>query len=372
METIGNGAGEAGLPDSNGERKNLAVLFVEIPKAGSAQRFRSVKGPLMSFPAQRMRRLRQNGKFRKLVRETSLSVDDLILPLFVVPGHGIKHEISSLPDNFHLSIDCLIEEAKKVRDLGITAVLLFGVPDPMDKDEPASGAYSPTGIVQRAVRALKDNVPELLVITDVCLCEYTPHSHCGILENGYLVNDASLEVLAKTTVSHAEAGCDMVAPAAMLDGQIQTMRSALDSSGFSNLPIMAYAAKYASKLYDPFFKEGTQSALLKGDKKTHQMPVSNSNEAMREIALDIEEGADIVMVKPALFFLDIVYRAKQEFKMPLAVYSVSGEYAMIDAAARLGRLNKNAVMFEALASMKRAGADIIITYAAKQAAMCLR
>ncbi len=326
----------------------------------------------MSFPTQRMRRLRQNAHFRRLVRETSLSVDDLILPLFAVPGNGIKHEISSLPGNYHLSIDCLIEEAKEVRDLGITAILLFGVPESKDKDERASGAYSPTGIAQQAIRALKTHVPELMVITDVCLCEYTPHGHCGILENGYLVNDASLELLAKTTVSHAEAGSDMVAPAAMLDGQIQTMRRALDSNGFSNLPIMAYAAKYASKLYDPFFKEGTQSILLQGDKKTHQMPVSNSNEAMREIALDIEEGADIIMVKPALFFLDVVYRAKQEFNMPLAVYNVSGEYAMIDAAARLGRLDKNAIMFEALASMKRAGADLIITYAAKQAAMCLK
>jgi porphobilinogen synthase len=326
----------------------------------------------MAFPAQRLRRLRQNVGFRKLVRETSISTDDLILPLFAVPGHGIKQEMSSLPENYHSSIDCLVEEAKEVRDLGVSAILLFGVPENDVKNDQATGAYSPDGIVQRAVRAVKDAVPDLTVITDVCLCEYTPHSHCGILKDGYLMNDVSLELLAKTAVSHAEAGSDMVAPAAMLDGQIGTLRHALDASGFENLPIMAYSAKYASKLYDPFFHEGTQSALAHGDKRTHQMPVCNSNEAMREIALDIEEGADIIIVKPGLFCLDIVYRAKQQFQMPIAAYNVSGEYAMIDAAARLGRLDKNAILYEALASMKRAGADILITYAAKQAARCLR
>jgi porphobilinogen synthase len=325
----------------------------------------------MGFPTQRLRRLRQNEKFRQLVRETSLAVDDLVWPLFAVPGQGIRREISALPGNYHLSVDCLVEEAKRARDLGIPAIFLFGVPEAKDKDERASGAYSPTGIVQEAVRAVKTQVPDILVITDVCLCEYTPHAHCGILENGYLVNDASLELLAKTAVSHAEAGCDMVAPAAMLDGQIQALRQALDLHGFYNLPIMAYAAKYASKLYDPFFKEGTQSALSYGDKKSHQMPVSNSDEAMREIALDVEEGADIIMVKPGLFYLDIVYRAKKEFQMPLGVYNVSGEYAMIDAAARLGRLDKNAIMLEALSCIKRAGADIVITYFAPEAAKCL-
>jgi len=325
----------------------------------------------MGFPARRLRRLRQNERFRRLVRETSLSVDDLVWPLFAVPGQGVRQEISALPGNYHLSVDCLVEETKRARDLGIAAILLFGVPEAKDKDERASGAYSPTGIVQKAVRALKSHVPDILVITDVCLCEYTPHSHCGILENGYLVNDASLELLAKTAVSHAEAGSDMVAPAAMLDGQIQTLRQALDLGGFHNLPIMAYAAKYASKLYDPFFKEGTQSALSHGDKKSHQMPFFNSDEAMREIALDVEEGADIIMVKPGLFYLDIVYRAKQEFQMPVAVYNVSGEYAMIDAGARLGRLDKSAIMFEALSCFKRAGADIIISYFAPMAAECL-
>jgi porphobilinogen synthase len=325
----------------------------------------------MGFPIQRLRRLRQNETFRRLVRETSLSVDDLVWPLFAVPGQGVRHEISALPGNYHLSVDCLVEEAKRASDQGIPAILLFGVPEAKDKSERGSGAYSPTGIVQEAVRALKSGVPDLLVITDVCLCEYTTHSHCGILENGYLLNDATLELLAKTALSHAEAGCDMVAPAAMLDGQIQALRQALDLHGFYNLPIMAYAAKYASKLYDPFFKEGTQSALSHGDKKTHQMPVANSDEAMREIALDVEEGADIIMVKPGLFYLDIVYRAKQEFAMPLAVYNVSGEYAMIDAAARLGRLDKKAIMLEALSCFKRAGADIIVTYFAMQAAECL-
>ena len=318
-----------------------------------------------------MRRLRQNGTFRRLVRETSIAVDDLLQPFFVVPGHGIKEEIDSLPGNYHLSIDCLVEEARKAQALGVPAMLLFGVPDAEVKSLDAAGAYSPHGIVQEAVRAVKRNVPGLLVTTDVCLCEYTPHSHCGILENGYLANDRNLELLARTAVSHAEAGSDMVAPAAMLDGQIGAMRQALDAHGFENLPIMAYSAKFASKLYDPFFKDGTQSALAQGDKKTHQMPYFNSNEAMREIALDIEEGADIVMVKPALFYLDVVYRAKQQFQMPLAVYNVSGECAMIDAAARLGRLDRNRIMFEALACMKRAGADVIITYAAMQVAQCL-
>jgi len=323
----------------------------------------------MGFPARRLRRLRQSEAIRGLVRENGLSAGNFILPLFVVPGSKIKREIASLPGNYHLSIDCLIEEAIAVRDLGIPAVLLFGVPEA--KDELASGAYAEHGIVQEAVRALKSTVPEILVITDVCPCEYTLNGHCGIVRNGYLDNDSSLELIAKITLSHAEAGSDMVAPASMLDGQIQAMRQALDSNGYQNLPIMAYAAKFASKLYDPFFKEGTHSTLSFGDKRTHQMDCSNSDEAMREIALDIEEGADIVMVKPALFYLDVVYRAKQEFKMPLAVYNVSGEYAMIDAAARLGRLDRDAIMMEALTCMKRAGADIIITYFAKRAAELL-
>jgi porphobilinogen synthase len=325
------------------------------------------------FPVHRLRRLRQNDKFRNLVRENSLSISDLILPLFVVPGTGVKHEINSIPGNYHLSIDKLIEEAREIRDLGIPGILLFGVPDKTDKDLMATGAYASHGIVQEAVRALKKNVPELLVVTDVCLCEFTSHGHCGILdESGYLLNDATKEVLARTALSHAEAGSDMVAPAAMIDGQIGALREILDENGFINTPIMAYAAKYASKLYDPFFKEGTQSTLSHGTKKTHQMDPCNSNEAMREIALDIAEGADIIMVKPALYFLDIVYRAKTEFQMPLATYNVSGEYAMIDAAARIGRLDRTLIMMEALNSMKRAGADIIITYFAEDVAKELR
>ena len=324
----------------------------------------------MGFPVQRLRRLRRNESLRGLVRENRLSAADFILPLFVVPGTGIRREIPSLPGNYKLSVDLLVEEIASIRDLGIPAVLLFGVPD--HKDDNATGAFDSNGIVQKAVRAIKAHEPEMLVITDVCACEYTPTGHCGILKEGYLDNDASLELIAKITVSHAAAGADMVAPAAMLDGQIATMRRALDEAGFTNLPIMGYSAKYASKLYDPFFKEGTDSVLTFGDKRTHQMDIANSDEAMREIALDIEEGADIIMVKPALFYLDIVYRAKQQFQMPLAVYDVSGEYAMIDAAAQMGRLKKDAIMFEALTCMKRAGADLIITYFAKRAAELLR
>lgn len=324
----------------------------------------------MGFPVQRLRRLRQNAAMRGLVRETELSATRFILPLFVVPGSGIRREIEPLAGNYHLSLDCLVDQALAAHDLGIPAVLLFGVPE--TKDDIASGAYAPDGIVQQAVRILKRYVPGLIVITDVCACEYTTTGHCGFLNHGYLDNDASLELLTKITLSHAAAGADMVAPAAMLDGQIQAMRQTLDAHGFSNLPIMAYAAKFASKLYDPFFKEGTHSTLAFGDKRTHQMDYSNSDEAMREIALDIEEGADIVMVKPALFYLDVVARAKKEFAMPLAVYNVSGEYAMIDAAARLGRLNRDEIMLEALTCMKRAGADLIITYFAMRAAELLQ
>jgi porphobilinogen synthase len=308
---------------------------------------------------------------RRLVRENELSAGKFILPMFAVPGTGVRREIGPLPGNYHLSVDRLIDEAIAARDAGIPAILLFGVPDAEKKNEQASEAYAPDGIVQKAVQAVKRAVPDILVITDVCACEYTTSGHCGFLKNGYLENDPSLELLTKITVSHAEAGSDMVAPAAMLDGQIGAMRRALDEHGFVNLPIMAYSIKYASKLYDPFFKEGTHSSLKSGDKRTHQMDWANSDEAMREMALDIEEGADIVMVKPALFYLDIVARAKREFGMPLAVYNVSGEYAMIDAAARMGRLDRDSIMLESLMSMKRAGADLIITYFAMRAAELL-
>lgn len=324
----------------------------------------------MAFPAQRLRRLRKSETMRALVRENRLSASDFVLPLFVVPGSNIKREIEPLPGNYHLSIDCLVEEAAAVYSLGVPAVLLFGVP--ATKDDIGSGGYAADGLVQEAIRALKAAVPKLLVITDVCACEYVTTGHCGIIKDRYLDNDLSLELICKIALSHAQAGSDMVAPAAMLDGEIEAMRRTLDANGFSNLPIMGYSAKYASKLYDPFFKQGTHSVVAFGDKRTHQMDFFNSDEAMREIALDIEEGADIIMVKPALFYLDIVYRAKHEFNMPLAVYDVSGEYAMIDAAARMGRLDRDAVMFEALAAMKRAGADIIITYFAKRAAELLQ
>ena len=297
----------------------------------------------MGFPAQRLRRLRSSESMRGLVRENHLSASNFVLPLFAVPGNKVRREIESIPGNYQLSIDCLVEEALEARALGIPAILLFGVPK--TRDELGSGSYGENGIVQEAVRAVKHEVPGIIVITDVCACEYTANGHCG---------------------------SDMVAPAAMLDGQIEAIRNALDSHGFHNLPIMAYSAKFASKLYDPFFKDGTQSVVSLGDKRTHQMDFFNSDEAMREIALDIEEGADIVMVKPALFYLDIVYRAKQEFQMPLAAYDVSGEYAMIDAAARMGRLDRDAIMLEALSCMKRAGADIIITYFAKRAAELLQ
>jgi porphobilinogen synthase len=306
---------------------------------------------------------------RGLVRENELSARKFILPLFAVPGSGIRREIGALPGNYHLSVDRLVDEALAARDLGIPAVLIFGIPE--KKDEAASSAYDPDGIVQQAVRALKRWVPDLLVITDVCACEYTEHGHCGFMKDGYLDNDSSLQLLSRITLSHAEAGSDIVAPAAMLDGQIREMRRALDAHGFVRTPIMAYSAKYASKLFDPFFKEGTKSTLSFGDKRSHQMDYANADEAMREIALDIEEGADIVMVKPALFYLDIVARAKKEFSMPLAVYNVSGEYSMIDAAARMGRLDRDAIMLEALTAMKRAGADLIITYFAMRAAELL-
>jgi porphobilinogen synthase len=322
------------------------------------------------FPVQRMRRLRRNENLRRMVRETSLSIDDFVLPMFVVHGTGVRQEIGALPGNYHLSIDCLVDEAREVKKLGIPAVLLFGLPE--RKDEAASEAYASDGIVQRAVRALKKEVPGLLVITDVCMCEYTPHGHCGILNDGYLDNDRTLELIAMTTLSHAQAGSDIMAPAAMVDGQIAAMRRILDDNGLVDKILMGYSAKYASKLYDPFFKHGTKSAVAFGDKKTHQMDFGNSDEAMREIALDIEEGADIVMVKPAMFYLDIVYRAKEKYQMPLAVYNVSGEYTMIKAAAEMGKIDEKAVMMETMMAFKRAGADIIITYFAKELAKILQ
>jgi porphobilinogen synthase len=313
-----------------------------------------------------MRRLRKNENIRRMVRECRIGVDNLIYPLFAVHGKGIRNEIRGLPGNFHLSIDKIGDEAEEVASLGIPAILLFGIPE--KKDPNASEAYAEDGIVQRAIREIKNRVPELVVITDVCLCEYTEHGHCGIVKDGYLENDSSLELIDRVTVSHAYAGADMVAPAAMLDGQIKNMRKVLDQNNFDHVAIMAYSAKYASKLYDIFFKHGTGGVLTFGDKKTHQMDFANSNEALREIALDIEEGADIIMVKPGMMYLDIVYRAKSEFKMPLAVYNVSGEYAMIKAAAREKQIDENEMRYEIMTAFRRAGADLIITYHAKEIA----
>ena len=322
----------------------------------------------MQFPEYRARRLRKNENFRRLIREISLSVDDLVYPLFAVPGKSVKKPITSMPGQFQLSIDNIAKEAQKTRDLGIPAVLLFGIP--AKKDEMATGAFAKDGIVQQAVQRIKNEVPDILVITDVCLCEYTSHGHCGMLEKGDVQNDATLEVLAETAVSLARAGADMVAPSAMMDGQVAAIREALDENSFEDTPIMAYAAKYASSFYGPF-REAAESAPKSGDRKAYQMDPANSDEAIREITLDVGEGADIIMVKPALAYLDIIYRAKQEFDLPLAAYNVSGEYSMIKAAAQLGWLDEEKAMVESLTAIKRAGADIIITYFAPQMAKLL-
>jgi porphobilinogen synthase len=313
----------------------------------------------------RPRRLREKRLLRRMVRETALSVDDFVYPLFVVHGRGVREPIGPMPGQFRVSIDELLKEAKDAAGMGIPAILLFGVP--ADKDVRASEAYAEDGIVQQAVRAVKDRVPDLLVITDVCLCEYTSHGHCGVIEDGTVRNDPTLELLARVAVSHAEAGADVVAPSDMMDGRVGAIREALDEAGCTETPIMAYSAKYASAFYEPF-REAADSAPQFGDRRGYQMDPANGVEAMREIALDIDEGADIVMVKPALPYLDIIARAKSDFGVPLAAYSVSGEYAMIKAAAQLGWLDEKRAMMEALTSIRRAGADIIITYFAKDAA----
>ena len=316
----------------------------------------------------RPRRLREKPLLRRMVRETALSVDDLVYPLFVVHGRGVREPIGSMPGQFRISIDELLNEAKDAASLGIPAILLFGVP--AEKDPRASEAYAEDGIVQQAVRAVKDRVPDLLVITDVCLCQYTSHGHCGVVEDGAVRNDPTLELLARVAVSHAEAGADMVAPSDMMDGRVGAIREALDEAACAETPIMAYSAKYASAFYGPF-REAADSAPQFGDRRAYQMDPANGVEAMREIALDIDEGADIVMVKPALPYLDIISRAKSEFGLPLAAYSVSGEYAMIKAAGQLGWLDEKRAMLEALTSIRRAGADIVITYFAKDAARLL-
>ena len=322
----------------------------------------------MSFPKHRPRRLRKNEIIRKMVRETTLSVDDLILPLFITFGKGKKIAIKSMPGHFQLSVDNLAKEVREISTLGIPAVILFGIPE--HKDEVGSEAYNPKGIIQQAIKAIKSKMPELIVITDVCMCEYTSHGHCGIIKQGDVDNDATLELLAKEALSHAKAGADMVAPSDMMDGRVAAIRKILDENGFSNIPIMSYAAKYASAFYGPF-RDAAESTPQFGDRRSYQMDPANSNEALREVRLDIEEGADIVMVKPALPYLDIIKRIKDEFKYPVAAYNVSGEFAMIKAAEQLGWMDGQKAMMESLISIKRAGADLILTYFAKEAAKIL-
>ena len=323
----------------------------------------------MSFPDYRPRRLRKNDNFRRMIRETGLSVDDLVCPLFVTHGEGVKNPISSMPGNFQMSIDNLVKEVKKIKSIGIPAIMLFGIPEA--KDEEGSGAWDENGIIQQAVREIKDKVADILVITDVCLCEYTSHGHCGILDGEEVDNDATLELLARTALSHALAGADMVAPSAMMDGQVCAVREMLDDEGYEDIPVMAYSAKYASCFYGPF-REAAEGAPQFGDRRSYQMDPPNSREAIREVALDIEEGADIIMVKPALPYLDIIRRVRDEFDLPIAAYNVSGEFSMIKAADKLGWLDGEKAMMESLVSIKRAGADIIITYFAQEAAALLR
>ena len=319
----------------------------------------------MPFPIYRPRRLRESPLMRAMVRETSLRIDDFVYPLFAVHGRGVREPIGSMPGQYRLSIDELLKECKDAASMGIPAVLLFGLP--RDKDPRGSEAYAEDGIIQQAVRAVKDTIPDLLVITDVCLCEYTSHGHCGVVEDGRIKNDPTLELIARSAVSHAEAGADLIAPSDMMDGRVAAIREGLDESGFPETPIMAYSAKYASAFYGPF-REAADSTPQFGDRRSYQMDPANVMEAMREVALDVDEGADIVMVKPALPYLDVIARVKGEFGLPVAAYSVSGEYAMLKAAGQLGWLDEDRAVLEALTGIRRAGADIIITYFAKDAA----
>ena len=323
----------------------------------------------MGYPITRLRRLRKNEHLRRLTAETKVSVDDFIYPLFVCPGKGVKNEINAIPDVFQMSIDNIVKECKIVYELGIPGIILFGIPE--KKDSLGSEGYSDKGIIQRAVNQIKKEVPELIIITDVCLCEYTDHGHCGVIVNNDVDNDQTLELLAKMAVSHAKAGADIVAPSDMMDGRVKKIRTALDEGGFNQIPILSYSAKYASAFYGPF-REAAESAPKFGDRKSYQMDPPNSDEAMREITLDIEEGADIVMIKPALAYLDIIRRAKEIFNIPIAAYNVSGEYSMIKAGARMGWIDENKIIIEVLTSIKRAGADIIITYFAKEAVELLK
>ena len=323
----------------------------------------------MYFPVYRARRLRKNETLRRMVRETKLSRDDLIYPLFVTPGRKVRREISSMPGVAQLSVDLAVEEAREAHRLGIPAVLLFGIP--RKKDLRGTEGYARTGIVQQAIRAIKGEIPDLVVITDVCLCEYTSHGHCGLIVKGEVDNDATVTLLSKMALSHAEAGADMVAPSDMMDGRVKAIRETLDKRGFQHLPIMAYAAKHASGFYGPF-REAAESTPQFGDRKSYQMDPANAREAVREAALDVQEGADIIMVKPALPYLDIIRAVREEFDLPVAAYNVSGEYSMIKAACQRGWLDEERVMMEVLTAIKRAGADLIITYFAKDAAKVLR
>ncbi len=323
----------------------------------------------MGFPTIRLRRLRRTEPLRRLARETELTAADLIYPLFVCPGKGVRKEISSMPGNYQLSPDQLVEECREAADLGILGVILFGIPS--RKDEKGSEGYDPEGIVQTAVRQVKQACPNLLVVTDVCLCEYTSHGHCGLVRGEEILNDPTLELLAKQALSHADAGADIVAPSDMMDGRIGVIREALDDSGFQDTPILSYAAKYASSFYGPF-RDAVESAPKFGDRRSHQMDPANADEALREVELDLDEGADIVMVKPALPYLDVVYRVKQTFQVPVAAYQVSGEFALIKAAATNGWIDEDRMVMESLTAIKRAGADLILTYFAKDAARRLQ
>ncbi|HUJ79351.1 MAG TPA: porphobilinogen synthase [Nitrospiria bacterium] len=324
---------------------------------------------MAQFPIYRPRRMRRSDALRRMVRETRLSADELIAPLFVVHGKSVRNDIASMPGVAQLSVDLLIKEVQELANVGVPAVLLFGIP--ARKDARGSEAYAADGIVQQAVRAIKDQRPELVVITDVCLCEFTSHGHCGLVERGEVLNDPSLELLAQSALSHAQAGADMVAPSDMMDGRVGAIRRALDGAGYEQTPILSYAAKYASSFYGPF-RDAAQSAPQFGDRRGYQMDPANADEALREVELDIEEGADAVMVKPAMPYLDIIWRVKERFNRPLAAYQVSGEYAMLKAAGRLGWLDEERAMLESLTGIKRAGADLIITYFARAAATLLR
>jgi len=322
----------------------------------------------MYYPSYRMRRLRRTPAIRDLVRETKLQLDDLVYPLFVIAGENIKNPISSMPGCYQLSIGNVLPEVREIVQLGIKAILLFGIP--AHKDAAATGAYDSEGIVQMAIRAIKDEFPDLVIITDVCLCEYTDHGHCGVVQEGEVLNDVTLELLSKMAVTHAESGADIVAPSDMMDGRVAAIRNALDDDGFIDTILLSYSSKFASAFYGPF-REAAESAPAFGDRKTYQMDPANGEEAVREALLDIEEGADMIMVKPAIPFLDVIHAVKQETKFPLAAYNVSGEYAMIKAAAANGWLDEQRAVLEAITGIKRAGADLIITYHAKDLATWL-